>query len=58
MIGGIYLNKYAQEILKEIKKQSKKSKVSMLRIEGIDSPIIYKYICDSLKSFCFIIMEF
>lgn len=39
------MNKYAEEIYNEIKKQSDKSKVSLLRIEGIDSPVIYVEIC-------------
>ena len=45
MMVVIYLNKYAEEIYNEIRKQSDKSKVSLLRIEGIDSPIIYMEIC-------------
>lgn len=44
------MNKYAEEIFKEVKKQSDKSKVSLLRIEGIDSPIIYMEICKKILS--------
>ena len=50
MMVVVCLNKYAEEIFKEVKKQSDKSKVSLLRIEGLDSPIIYMEICKKILS--------
>ncbi len=43
------MNKYVEEILFEIEKQAKKGNLSLIRIEGIDTPIIYKSICEYLN---------
>lgn len=43
------MNKYVEEILFEIEKQAKKGKLSLIRIEGIDTPIIYKEVCEYLS---------
>ena len=44
------MNKYVEEILFEIEKQAKKGSLSLIRIEGIDTPIIYKEVCSYLNS--------
>lgn len=44
------MNKYVEEILLEIEKQAKKSEVSLIRLEGIDTPIIYEGICKYLSN--------
>lgn len=44
------MNKYVEEILFEIEKQAKKGSLSLIRIEGIDTPIIYKSVCEYLKN--------
>lgn len=44
------MNKYVEEILFEIEKQAKRGDLSLIRIEGIDTPIIYKQICEYLKN--------
>lgn len=43
------MNKYLEEILTEIEKKSKKGNVNIIRIEGIDSPVIYSDICRNLN---------
>ena len=43
------MNKYVEEILIEIDRQAKKSDVSLIRLEGIDTPVIYKQICEYLN---------
>ncbi|MBS6022526.1 MAG: ATP-binding protein [Paeniclostridium sordellii] len=43
------MNKYVEEIVFEIEKQAKKGELSLIRIEGIDTPIIYKEVCEYLN---------
>lgn len=44
------MNKYVSEILKEIKSNVGKNEISLIRLEGIDNPSIYRGICEHLNS--------